>query len=271
MSDLFDIRGKVIVVTGATGILAGSAARYLQRRGAFVAYLGRSQERLQEALARAEEISDDCCVLPCDVLDQSQLDRACNDLLHATGRIDALINGAGGNLPGATIEPDQDLFALRLEDYDSVVDLNLKGTVMPTLTFGRTFASQGEGCVVNFSSMAASRALTRVLGYSNAKAGIDNFTHWMATEMALRYGDRVRVNAVAPGFFLGRQNRRMLVRDDGSYTERGSRVIEGTPFRRFGEPAEIHGAIHFLVSAASSFVSGVVIPVDGGFSAYSGV
>jgi NAD(P)-dependent dehydrogenase (short-subunit alcohol dehydrogenase family) len=139
------------------------------------------------------------------------------------------------------------------------------------LTFGRVFATQGEGCVVNFSSMAATRTLTRVLGYSNAKAGIDNFTRWMATEMALRYGDRVRVNAVAPGFFLGKQNRHMLVRDDGSPTERGRRVIEGTPFRRFGEPGEIHGAIHFLVSAAASFVSGVVIPVDGGFSAYSGV
>jgi NAD(P)-dependent dehydrogenase (short-subunit alcohol dehydrogenase family) len=207
----------------------------------------------------------------CDVLDQQQLDTVSSRLLQDNGRIDVLINGAGGNLPGANIEPDQDLLALKMQDYSAVVDLNLKGTVMPTLTFCRAFAEQRSGCIVNFSSMAAGQALTRVLGYSNAKAGIDNFTRWMATELALRYGDGIRVNAVAPGFFLGRQNRRILVNADGSCTERGAKVIEGTPFRRFGEQDEIYGTIHFLISDAASFVTGAVIPVDGGFSAYSGV
>jgi NAD(P)-dependent dehydrogenase (short-subunit alcohol dehydrogenase family) len=271
MKNLFDIGDRVIVVTGATGVLAGGTAKYLQQQGAYVAYLGRSQERVNDTLAAAEQISSRCCGMVCDVLDQRQLDTVFSRLLQESGRIDVLINGAGGNLPGANVEPDQDLLALKMEDYSAVVDLNLRGTVMPTLTFCRAFAEQGSGCVVNFSSMAAGRALTRVLGYSNAKAGIDSFTRWMATELALRYGDGIRVNAVAPGFFLGRQNRRILVKNDGSYTERGTKVIEGTPFRRFGKPDEIYGTVHFLISDAASFVTGAVIPVDGGFSAYSGV
>jgi NAD(P)-dependent dehydrogenase (short-subunit alcohol dehydrogenase family) len=205
------------------------------------------------------------------VLDQTVLDRVYKNIMSEIGRVDVLINGAGGNMPGATIGPDQDVFDLKIEDYSKVVDLNLKGTVMPTMTFAKAFKAQKSGCVVNFSSMSAAQALTRVLGYSNAKAAIDNFTKWMATEMALKYGAGVRVNALAPGFFIGNQNRALLIKEDGGYTERGQQVINKTPFRRFGEQEEVYGTIHYLISEAAKFVTGVIVPVDGGFSAYTGV
>lgn len=202
MNDLFTISDKVIVVTGATGVLAGGAAQYLQKNGAKVVYIGRNQERVDQALESARTISADCIGLVCDVLDEKGLQTAFGKVLAQFGRIDALINGAGGNMPGATIGPDQEIFDLDIDDYGKVMDLNLKGTVLPTLIFGKAFQKQGYGCVINFSSMSSPQALTRVLGYSNAKAAIDNFTRWMATEMAMKYGDKVRVNAVAPGFLF---------------------------------------------------------------------
>ena len=174
-------------------------------------------------------------------------------------------------MPGATIGPDKEIFDLNIDDYSQVMDLNLKGTVLPTLTFAKAFKAQGTGSVINFSSMSSGQALTRVLGYSNAKAAIDNFTRWMATEMALKYGDGVRVNAVAPGFFISNQNRALLLNEDGSFTERGQQVINKTPFRRFGEQEEIYGTIHYLLSDAASFVTGTVAAVDGGFSSFCGV
>jgi NAD(P)-dependent dehydrogenase (short-subunit alcohol dehydrogenase family) len=174
-------------------------------------------------------------------------------------------------MPGATIGPDKEIFDLDIEDYSQVMDLNLKGTVLPTLTFAKAFKDQRNGSVINFSSMSSGQALTRVLGYSNAKAAIDNFTRWMATEMALKYGDGVRVNAVAPGFFISNQNRALLLNEDGSFTERGQQVINKTPFRRFGEQEEIYGTIHYLLSDAASFVTGTVAAVDGGFSCFCGV
>jgi NAD(P)-dependent dehydrogenase (short-subunit alcohol dehydrogenase family) len=158
-----------------------------------------------------------------------------------------------------------------MEDYSKVLDLNLKGTVMPTMTFAKAFKAQGNGCVVNFSSMSAAQCLTRVLGYSNAKAAIDNFTKWMATEMAKKYGDGIRVVALAPGFFVSHQNRALLINEDGTYTKRGQQVINKTPFGRFGEADEVFGTIHYLISDAAKFVTGVIVPVDGGFSAYTGV
>ena len=174
-------------------------------------------------------------------------------------------------MPGATIGPDKEIFDLDLKDYSKVMDLNLKGTVVPTLVFGKAFKEQGTGCVINFSSMSSTQALTRVLGYSNAKAAIDNFTRWMATEMALKYGDKVRVNAVAPGFFISKQNKALLTNEDGTFTERGQQVINKTPFKRFGKQEEVYGAIHYLLSDASSFVTGTVMAVDGGFSSFCGV
>ncbi|MEN8256031.1 MAG: SDR family oxidoreductase, partial [Verrucomicrobiota bacterium] len=271
MKNLFDLSDKVVAVTGAAGVLAGGTAKYLQEQGAYVIYLDLFQEKVDETVAEAKQISDKCCGYACNVLDQGALDSVYEKIMADIGRIDVLINGAGGNMPGATIGPDQDVFDLKMDDYSKVLDLNLKGTVMPTMTFAKAFKAQGNGCVVNFSSMSAAQTLTRVLGYSNAKAAIDNFTKWMATEMALKYGNGIRVNALAPGFFVSHQNRALLINEDGSYTERGQQVINKTPFRRFGEQDEVYGTIHFLISEAAKFVSGVIVPVDGGFSAYTGV
>lgn len=271
MKELFDIRGRVIAVTGATGVLAGGAALYLQRQGAHVVYMGRNTEKLEAVMVEARTISEQCSSCVCDVMDQAALDTAYEQVMAQTGRVDVLINGAGGNMPGATVGPEQDVFDLDMEDYSRVLDLNLKGTVMPTMTFAKAFKAQGSGCVVNFSSMSAAQCLTRVLGYSNAKAAIDNFTRWMATEMANKYGDGVRVVALAPGFFVSDQNRALLISADGSYTERGQQVINKTPFRRFGEAEEVYGTIHYLLSDAARFVTGVTVPVDGGFSAFTGV
>ncbi len=271
MNNLFNITDKVIAITGAAGVLAGGTAKYLQEQGAFVVYLDLFQDKVDETVEEARRISDRCCGFACNVLKQEALDEVYAKVLERCGRIDVLINGAGGNMPGAIIGVDQDVFDLKIEDYSKVLDLNLKGSVLPTLTFAKAFKAQGHGCVVNFSSMTAGPAVTRVLGYSNAKAAIDNFTRWMASEMALKYGDKVRVNAIAPGFFIGNQNRALLVNEDGSFTKRGQQVINKTPFGRFGEQEEVYGTIHYLVSDASAFVTGIVLPVDGGFSAYSGV
>ncbi len=271
MKHLFDLSDKIIAVTGAAGVLAGGTAKYLQEQGAFVIYLDLFQDKVDETVAEAKSISDKCCGYACNVLDQAALDAVYEKIMVDLGRIDVLINGAGGNMPGATIGPDQDVFDLKMDDYSKVLDLNLKGTVMPTMTFAKAFKAQGSGCVVNFSSMSAAQTLTRVLGYSNAKAAIDNFTKWMATEMAIKYGDGIRVNAIAPGFFISHQNRALLINGDGTYTERGQQVINKTPFRRFGEQDEVFGTIHFLVSEAAKFVSGAIVPVDGGFSAFTGV
>jgi len=271
MKNLFDINDRIIVVTGAAGVLAGGVAQYLQEQGAHVVYLDLFQDKVDETLESARNISEKCSGFACDVLNQEALDAVYEKVIAECGRVDALINGAGGNMPGATIGPDKDVFDLKIDDFTKVLDLNLKGTVMPTMTFAKAFKKQGSGCVVNFSSMASPLAITRVLGYSNAKAAVDNFTRWMSAEMALKYGDGVRVNAIAPGFFIGNQNRALLINEDGSYTERGQLVINKTPFRRFGEQNEVYGTIHFLVSDAASFVTGSVIPVDGGFSTFSGV
>ena len=271
MKNLFDVTGKVIVVTGATGILAGGTAQYLQGQGAKVVYVGRNQEKVDRTMGEAKAISDLCLGVTTDVLDQDGLNAGFEKVMNQFGRVDVLINGAGGNMPGATIGPDKEIFDLDIDDYGKVMDLNLKGTVLPTLTFAKAFKEQGTGSVINFSSMSSPQALTRVLGYSNAKAAIDNFTRWMATEMAFKYGDGIRVNAVAPGFFISNQNKALLLKEDGTFTERGQQVINKTPFKRFGEQDEIYGTIHYLISDAASFVTGTVAAVDGGFSCFCGV
>tara|TARA_B110000483_G_C18047389_1_gene485094 strand:+ start:85 stop:900 length:816 start_codon:yes stop_codon:yes gene_type:complete len=271
MKNLFDVTGKVIVVTGATGILAGGTAQYLQGQGAKVVYVGRNQEKVDRTIEEAKAISDHCLGVTTDVLDQDGLNAGFEKVMNQFGRVDVLINGAGGNMPGATIGPDKEIFDLDIDDYGKVMDLNLKGTVLPTLTFAKAFKEQGTGSVINFSSMSSPQALTRVLGYSNAKAAIDNFTRWMATEMAFKYGDGIRVNAVAPGFFISNQNKALLLKEDGTFTERGQQVINKTPFKRFGEQDEIYGTIHYLISDAASFVTGTVAAVDGGFSCFCGV
>jgi NAD(P)-dependent dehydrogenase (short-subunit alcohol dehydrogenase family) len=271
MNDIFDLTDRVIVVTGATGALAGSAADYLAARNARVVYLGRSQDKLDAAISKCRAKTPDaqCLGLVADVLDRPALERAGDAVIQQWGRIDGLVNGAGGNMPGATISPEKSFADLDFESFQQVMDLNLHGTVLPSLVF--TPAMMEGGSVVNFSSVSAPQAVTRVVGYSAAKAGVENFTRWLAVDLGRRTGGKVRVNAVLPGFFIGEQNRRLLTQEDGSLTERGELVIRNTPFGRFGEADELHGAIHYLLASASRFVTGTILPVDGGFVAFSGV
>jgi NAD(P)-dependent dehydrogenase (short-subunit alcohol dehydrogenase family) len=209
-------------------------------------------------------------VLIADALDDAALRSARDELLAAWGRIDILINAAGGNV-GRARNDDRSIFEVPADAFDEVIRLNLHGTILPSMVFGETMARQGSGSIINISSMASIQAISGVLGYSVAKAGIDNFTRWMAVEMARKHGGGVRVNAIAPGFFVTAQNRSVLVREDGSYTDRARTIISRTPMGRFGRPDELMGAVQWLASDAASFVTGVVVPVDGGFSAYSGV
>ncbi len=271
MKDLFDIGKKVIVVTGATGVLAGATARYLASCGARVAFLGRNEEKLEEARAYCAENGFEGLAIKCDVLDKNLCDAARDKVLSKWGAIDALVNGAGGNLPGAVVPPDKTVFDIDVKQWSDVLNLNLAGTLLPTLSFGEYFKKSKTGAIVNFSSMTAQSAVTRVLGYSNAKAGIDNLTKWLAVEFAKKIGEGVRVNAVAPGFFISSQNRTLLTNPDGSLTERGKDIVRKTPFGRFGEPEEVFGAVRFLCSDASKFITGTVLAIDGGFSCFSGV
>jgi NAD(P)-dependent dehydrogenase (short-subunit alcohol dehydrogenase family) len=244
-------------------------------------FLGRSQDKLDAALAACRAVTPDaeCLGLIADVLDRPALERARDTVLDKWGRIDALLNGAGGNMPGATITPDKSFVDLDFEAFQNVVDLNLHGTVLPSLVFvpalvasaSAATGSAGGASIVNFSSVSAPQVLTRVVGYSAAKSAVENFTRWLGVDLARRHGGKVRVNAVMPGFFLGDQNRRLLTNEDGSLTARGELIVQNTPFGRFGKAEELHGAIHYLLSDASRFVTGTVLAVDGGFVAFSGV
>lgn len=269
--DQFSLAGKTAIVTGATGVLGGAMAHGLAAAGAKVATLGRRAERAQEVVDAIQAEGGTALATPADVLNKESLASARNAVMAEWGRIDILINAAGGNMPGATIFNDVTFFNMKEEDYDGVVKLNLHGSLLPTQVFGEVMAEQGSGAIINISSMAAARSLTRVLGYSNAKAAIDNFTQWMAMELAMKYGAGLRVNAIAPGFFVGEQNRAFLLNPDGTYTTRGQTIIDHTPMGRFGEPDELVGTAIWLASDAAKFVTGIIVPVDGGFSAFSGI
>jgi NAD(P)-dependent dehydrogenase (short-subunit alcohol dehydrogenase family) len=272
MSDesIFSLAGRVAVVTGGYGVLGGSIARGLARGGARVAVLGRRRESAEAMAGELRELGTDAMALSADVLDESQLRDARDELLAAWERVDILINAAGGNVARARTD-NRPVFGMPVDAFDEVVRLNLHGSVIPSLVFGEAMARQGSGSIVNISSMASTQALSGVLGYSVAKAGIDNLTRWMASDIARQCGPGIRVNAVAPGFFISTQNRDVLVKPDGSYSDRARAVIAKTPMGRFGDPEELNGAIRWLCSDAASFVTGAIIPVDGGFSAFSGV
>ena len=266
----FDLAGRVAVVTGGYGVLGSSMARGLAAAGARVAILGRRVEPAQVVAASLRDGGADAMVVVADVTDRAHLISARDTVIASWGRIDILINAAGGNVARArsdTVLP----FAIPMDAFDEALQLNLHGTVLPSLVFGETMAAQKRGCIVNISSMAATQALSGVMAYSIAKAGIENFTRWLAVDLARRCGDGVRVNAIAPGFFLATQNRAVLVNDDGSWTPRAQAVLAKTPMSRFGTHVELQGAVVYLCSDAASFVTGVVLPVDGGFSAFSGV
>lgn len=269
MNRLFDIKDKVVVITGGTGVLGKAIARYLAFEGAKVVILGRRAEAGNAIVEDIRKAGGEALFLVTDVMKKEVLEQNLADIVAAYGRVDSLLNAAGGNMPGATISPDGTFFDLKPEEFQKVLDLNLTGTVIPSQVFLKQMVKQGEGNIVNFSSMAAFRPMTRVSGYAAAKAGISNFTAFLATEVAKKFGEKIRVNAIAPGFFLTEQNRTLLTNPDGSWTQRGADVIRQTPFGRMGEPEELCGTIHYLISDASKFVTGTVAVVDGGFNTYA--
>lgn len=271
MSVHISLRDKVIVVTGGTGILGDAFIKALSEAGAAVGILGRNEKVAQERADAIIQSGGKAMPLIADVTDAKQLQKVCDEVLNAYGKIDGLVNGAGGNIAEAVLQPGQDIFDLNIEALQKVMNINLFGSLLPTQIFGRAIRANGKGSIVNISSMAAQQAITKVLGYSLAKAAISNYTKWFAVELANRFGGDIRMNAIAPGFFLTEQNRTLLTNTDGSLTERGNLVINKTPFKRFGDPDELCGALLWLLSDDSTFVSGTVITVDGGFSAFSGV
>lgn len=269
MNELFNIKGYVVVITGGTGVLGRAIAKYLALNGAKVIILGRKEEVGQEIVADIKATGGECEFLKTDVMNQEVVQQNCDYIVEKYGRIDTLLNAAGGNMKGATIAPDQNFFDLEAKQFQTVLDLNLTGTVIPTQVFLKPMVAQGKGSIINFSSMAAFRPMTRVCGYAAAKAGISNFTAFMANECAKKFGEGIRVNAIAPGFFITEQNRALLTNPDGTFTQRGQDVIRQTPFGRMGEPEELCGTIHYLMSDAAKFVTGTVAVVDGGFNAFA--
>ena len=269
MNNLFNIKDYVVVITGGTGILGRCIAKYLALEGAKVIILGRKEEVGKKIVDDIVAAGGQCEFMKTDVMNQAVVEKNCNDILAKYGKVDTLLNAAGGNMPGATIGPEDNFFNLKAEEFQTVLNLNLTGTVIPTQVFLKPMVKQGKGSVINFSSMAAFRPLTRVCGYAAAKAGISNFTAFMATECAKKFGEGIRVNAIAPGFFLTEQNRSLLTNPDGTYTKRGQDVIRQTPFGRMGEPEELCGTIRYLMSDAAKFVTGTVAVVDGGFNVFA--
>jgi NAD(P)-dependent dehydrogenase (short-subunit alcohol dehydrogenase family) len=266
----FDFSGRVAVVTGGTGVLGRAIAGGFQRSAARVAILARNRAVVSEAAAGLGQ-KDEVIGVPADVLDEQQLGSALETVLGQWGSVDVLVNAAGGNRADATVPPGGSFFDLSPDALRQVVDLNLMGTLLPTQIFGRAIADAGAGAIVNVTSMAAVRPLSRVVGYGAAKAAVENATRWLADHTARLIGPGVRVNAVAPGFFLSAQNRDLLLNAGGELTARGRRVVEATPMGRLGDPDDVVGPVLWLASDASRFVTGAVIPVDGGFSATSGL
>lgn len=269
LQNLFDISSRVIVITGGCGVLGSEMALYLAGQGATVVVLDRDAAKGAELRNRIKKMGGKSLFLESDVLDKSILEQNRQDILKAYGKIDVLVNAAGGNMPGATIAPDQSIFDLDMEAFKKVVDLNLFGSVLPTMVFARAMVDAGMGNIINIASESALRPLTRVAGYGAAKAAVANFTKYMAGELALKFGPGFRVNALAPGFFITEQNRSLLTHPDGSYTDRARNILAHTPFGRFGEAHELLGSLHYLVSDASRFVTGSILVVDGGFDAFS--
>jgi len=271
MNEMFSIEGKVAVITGAGGVLGGSIAKSFVKAGAKVVAIDIRQENLDARVLELTAEGGEAIGMVGNVLDIASLEIVAKEIVAKWGRIDILLNIAGGNVAGATLADDQSFFDMKIADWDKVINLNMNGTVYPSYVFGKVMSEQKSGSIINISSMAALQAMTRVPGYSAAKAAVSNFTQWLAMEMAMKYGDGIRVNAVAPGFFIGDQNRAVLINPDGSLTDRSVKVLANTPMNRFGDINELNGAVQFLCSEAASFITGVVLPIDGGFSMYSGV
>lgn len=271
LQELFSLAGKKALITGATGVLGSQLAWALARAGAQVAIAGRRAHAAEMVAQAIRQQGGEAIALTLDVNEPDRCEQARDILQKTWGTLDILVNAAGGNRPGAVVAPDQSFFDSSLDDFRAVTELNLMGTVIPCRIFGALMATQGEGVIINITSVAADRPLTRVGGYAAAKAGVLNFTRWLAVELASKHGEGLRVNAITPGFFLTEQNRQLLIRDDGSYTARGQAILAHTPFGRLGKPDELAGALIYLCSPAARFVTGDVLTVDGGFTAFAGV
>lgn len=265
------LKNKIAVVTGGNGVLGYAISKHLAAEGATVYILGRNQAKNETKIALAKTKGIFLKSLIADVSDESSMQAACDKVVSEVGKIDILINGAGGNKSGATIMPDQSFFDISIPDLDDILKLNLTGTVIACKIFGKPMAERNVGCIINISSMAAAIPLTRVVGYSASKAAIDNFTKWLAVEMANKHNSAIRVNAIAPGFFIADQNRALLLKEDNTLTDRGQTIINNTPQRAFGDPVDLLSTVSWLCSDMSKFVTGIIVPVDGGFSAFSGV
>lgn len=271
MNEMFSIAGKVAIISGAGGVLGGSIAKSFIKAGAKVVAIDIRQENLDIRVKELTDLGGEAIGVIGNVLDIESLEKVAETVVEKWGRIDILLNIAGGNIPAATLSADECFFDMDIKGWNKATNLNMNGTVYPSYVFGKVMAKQGSGSIINISSMAAYSAITRVAGYSAAKAAITNFTQWLASDLAIKFGDGIRVNAIAPGFFIGDQNRNILINPDGSLTERSVKVIAKTPMRRFGEIEELNGAVQFLCSDAASFITGALLPIDGGFSAFSGV
>ena len=269
MYELFDIKDRVVAITGGTGVLGESMVEYLAAHGAKVAVMARNKEKGEKLVNKVKSNGGEAMFLVTDVTNEIVLKQNALEIIATYGRIDVLINGAGGNMPGATIGPNSNIFDLKIDDFRKVVDLNLMGSVIPTVVFSEFMVKEQKGNIINISSASALRPLTRVAGYGAAKAAVTNFTKYMAGEMAIKFGESFRVNALCPGFFITEQNRALLTNPDGTYSDRGNTIIAHTPFRRFGNPEDLLGTLHYLVSDASRFVTGTVAILDGGFDAFS--
>ena len=265
------LTGKSIIVTGATGILGGAFVQAIAAAGAAVGVLGRNEQVARERAEGINRGGGQAIALVANVLAEPELLAAKEKMLQAFGKIDGLVNAAGGNMPQGVVLPDQDIFQMNLAGLKEVMELNLWGTLLPTQVFGDALAAAETASIVNISSMNSKRAVTRVLGYNMGKAAVDCYTQWFAVELANRYGDRIRMNALTPGFFLTEQNRTLLTNPDGSPTARGQAILNNTPFKRYGKPEELTGALVWLLSDESRFVTGSQVVVDGGFSVFSGV
>ncbi len=272
MSDLFDIKGKTIVITGGGGVLCGTMAAALAEAGARVAVLDLIEAAAARVAGGITSGGGRAIAVKCDVLDKKSIEAAKEKINSKFGHVNVLINGAGGNKKEATTSPELSFFDLPSEAVRFVFDLNFLGTLLPTQVFGRQMADHGAGVILNISSMNAFRPLTKIPAYSAAKAAISNFTQWLAVHVCQNYSKDIRVNAIAPGFFLTEQNRFLLTDEKtGGLTARGKTIIDHTPMGRFGEAEELIGTMMWLLSDAAKFVTGIVVPVDGGFSAFSGV
>ncbi|MDB5134934.1 MAG: family oxidoreductase [Mucilaginibacter sp.] len=271
MESKYSLKGKVIIVTGGTGILGNSFVNGIVEAGGIVGILGRNEKVAHERAEAINKNGGKAISLIADVLNEKELVAAKEQVWDNFGRLDGLVNAAGGNMPQGVLQPEEDIFKMNLGGMKEVMEVNLWGTLLPTQVFGEAIAKTGKGSIVNISSMNSKRAVTKVLGYNIGKAAVDCYNQWFAVELANRYGDAIRMNALAPGFFLTEQNRNLLTKPEGGYTPRGEAVIRNTPFKRFGNPDELIGALVWLLSDASAFVTGSMICVDGGFSIFSGV